>query len=130
MSTNTFPRPLDVLVVDDEPAVRDVLTAFLATDGHRATTATNGREGLERFREGAYDVVVTDCAMPELFGDKLAVAIKELSPETPVILITGFGDLMRQAQESPNGVDVIVSKPFRLSHFRETLASVLPDHSA
>ena len=125
MGTGVFPRALDVLVVDDEPAVREVLGAFLAIDGHRSTTATNGREGLERFRDGFYDVVVTDCAMPELFGDKLAAAIKELSPLTPVILITGYGDLMRQAQHAPNGVDVILSKPFRLSQFRDTLASVV-----
>ena len=46
---------------------------------------------LDRFRQGVYDVVVTDCAMPELFGDQMAAAIKELSPQTPVILITGLG---------------------------------------
>jgi DNA-binding NtrC family response regulator len=125
MTTAVFTRALDVLVVDDEAPVRDVLTAFLTIDGHRATTAANGREGLDRFQEGTYDVVVTDCAMPELFGDQLAAAIKELSPRTPVILITGFGDLMRQAEEHPGGVDVVISKPFRLSHFRETLASVV-----
>jgi DNA-binding NtrC family response regulator len=124
MNADTLLRPLDVLVVDDEPGIRDFLTTFLQSDGHRATTASNGREGLERFRAGSYDVVVTDCAMPEMFGDKLAEAIKELSPLTPIILITGFGDLMRQAQENPRAVDVILSKPFRLSQFRETLASV------
>src|SRR5215510_5491313 len=96
-------QTLRVLVVDDDPAVHDVLVGFLHADGHEATTATNWREGLDRFRGGDFDVVVTDCAMPELFGDKLAEAIKELSPVTPVILITGFGDLMQRAAEATTG---------------------------
>ena len=114
-------RALDVLVVDDEAGFRDALTIFLTREGHRPTTAANGREGLERFRDGTFDVVVTDCAMPELFGDKLASAIKEISPQTPVILVTGFGDLVEPTAE----IDVILSKPFRLSDFRETLESVV-----
>ena len=122
---NTLRRALTVLVVDDEPAIRDVLTTLLARDGHRVTAAANGREGLERFREGVFDVVVTDCSMPELFGDQLARAIKELSPTTPVILITAFEDLAQQAEERSNGVDVVLSKPFRLSDFRQTLVSVV-----
>ena len=125
MVTDAPPRALRVLVVDDDPGVREVLVAFLHEDGHATETATNGREGLERFREGGYDVVITDCAMPELFGDELAEAIKQLVPSMPVILITGFGNLLRAAEEGTTGADVVVSKPIRFGKFRETLASVL-----
>src|SRR6266545_8383565 len=96
------PRPLRVLVVDDDPRVRDVLVGYLNIDGHAAETATNGQEGLDRFNKGTFDLVVTDCAMPGLFGDQLAAAIKELAPDTPIILITGFGDLMRAAAGRPS----------------------------
>jgi DNA-binding NtrC family response regulator len=114
-----------VLVVDDDPRVLGVLVGYLQVDGHTTQTATNGREGLERFHEGSYDLVVTDCAMPELYGDAMAAAIKQEAPETPVILITGFGDLMHAAAEHSIGADLVVSKPIRLGKFRETLASVL-----
>jgi len=118
-------RSLHVLVVDDEPGVREVLIQYLRLDGHTVATATNGREGLERFFEDRYDAVVTDYAMPELFGDKLAAAIKQASPLTPVILLTGFGNLMQAPPTGSAGPDVILSKPIRLSKFRETLASIV-----
>jgi len=118
-------RSLHVLVVDDEPGVREVLIQYLRLDGHTVATATNGREGLERFFEDRYDAVVTDYAMPELFGDKLAAAIKQASPLTPVILLTGFGNLMQGAGTRSAGPDVVLSKPIRLSTFRENVASVV-----
>ena len=88
-------------------------------------TASNGREGLERFFQDSFDVALTDYAMPELFGDQLAAAIKEASPLTPVILLTGFGNLIQDAAPRSAGPDIVVSKPIRLSKFRETLASVV-----
>jgi len=112
-------------VVDDEPGVREVLVQYLRLDGHTVATATNGREGLERFSQETFDVVVTDYAMPELFGDKLAEAIKQASPSTPVILLTGFGNLMQAPPTGSGGPDVVLSKPIRLSKFRETLAAIV-----
>ena len=116
--------------MDDDPRVRDVLVEFLKIDGHTAETATNGREGLDRFFAEGFDLVVTDCAMPQLFGDELAALIKAVAPATPVILITGFGDLMESALERPARADVVVSKPIRLSAFRETIASLVAGSAA
>ena len=120
-------RPLHVLVVDDEPGVREVLVQYLCLDGHTVATASNGREGLERFFQETFDVVVTDYAMPELFGDKLAEAIKQASPSTPVILLTGFGNLMQTTATRSAAPNVVLSKPIRLSKFRETLAAVVQE---
>src|SRR5205823_14714426 len=117
--TNAPPRGLRVLVVDDDPRVREILVGYLNVDGHLADTATNGREGLDRFHEASFDLVVTDCAMPELFGDQLAATIKREEPTMPVILITGFGELQRAAADQPGGPDIVVSKPIRFNAFRE-----------
>ncbi len=102
-----------------------IYVGYLKEDGHTSETATNGLEGLDRFHSGVFDLVVTDCAMPEIFGDELAALIKAEEPTTPIILITGFGDLMRAAEQSPLGADLVVSKPIRFSKFRETVALVI-----
>ncbi len=116
--------PLSVLVVDDEPIARDVLTEYLTGDGHTVQTAVNGRDGIEKFKAGRFSVVITDRAMPEVGGDQLAAMVKEASPTTPVVLLTGFGDLMNAAGEKPEGVDLVVKKPIRLGTLREVLVKV------
>ncbi|MSS73460.1 MAG: response regulator [Candidatus Latescibacteria bacterium] len=113
---------LRILVVDDDPRVRETIRAFLVSDKHEAEVAFKGREGLEKFHAGNYDIVMTDRAMPEMSGDHLAAAIKKLAPHKPVIMLTGFGDMMEAADEHPGGVDVILSKPVSLVRLREALA--------
>ncbi|HKX05814.1 MAG TPA: GAF domain-containing protein [Methylomirabilota bacterium] len=122
--------PLHVLVVDDEPIARDVLTEYLTGDGHTVQTAVNGRDGFEKFKAGTYAVVITDRAMPEVGGDQLAAMVKEASPTTPVVLLTGFGDLMNAAGEKPEGVDLVVKKPIRLGTLREVLVKMTDPQAA
>jgi signal transduction histidine kinase len=117
--------PLRILVVEDEPIVREVLSVYLIEDKHQITTAVNGREGLQKFREGEFDLVLTDRAMPEMNGDQLAAEIKKLKPDQPLILLTGFGDLMIGAGEQPEGVDFVVSKPFTLNTLRTAISNTI-----
>ncbi len=113
---------LRILVVDDEPLVREVLHVFLSEDHHDLVMAENGRDGLEKFQSGEFDLVLTDRAMPEMNGVQLAKEIKKLKPAQPVVLLTGFGDLMIGAGEKPEGVDLIVSKPFTLNTLRDAIS--------
>lgn len=113
---------LRLLVIDDEPSLRDVLTAYLTVDGHVVEAYSSGEVALQGFRPDLVDVVITDRAMPGLSGDQVAARIKSASPVTPVIMLTGFGDLMQGAGEQPAGVDAIVGKPVTLSVLRATLA--------
>jgi len=115
-------RPLHVLLVEDRPIVRDVIIEYLLVDGHTVETAINGRDGLEKFHEATFDVVITDRAMPDMNGDKLAAAIKQIAPKQPVIMLTGFGDMMKYVGEIPEGVDILLSKPITLNDFRDALA--------
>jgi signal transduction histidine kinase len=117
-------RPLRVLVVEDEPLIRTALIEYLSLDGHTVETATNGRAGLAQFRAGTFDLVLTDRALPEMSGDHLAAAIKQLSPAMPVIMVTGFGDLMTQHGERPAGIDLVVSKPVTITALRNAIAQV------
>ena len=116
-------HPLHILLVDDEPLVCESVAAYLTIDGHTVETTTNGREGLEKFYTGQFDVVVVDWAMPEMSEDQLAPAIKQIAPTKPIILITGFGQL-NEGGKPPEDVDCVVSKPITWVAFQKALASV------
>jgi DNA-binding response OmpR family regulator len=111
-------------VVDDEPMVREVMTAILQADGHCVEGAADGRQGLEKFSAGEFDMVLIDRAMPEMNGDQLAVTIKQRAPGVPVILLTGFGELMNVIGERPEGVDLVLCKPITLTELRQAVAAV------
>src|SRR6185369_10346594 len=69
-------RKLTILVADDEPMVREVISIYLTDDGHNVELACDGREALEKFRKTSFDVVLTDRAMPDVNGDQLAAEVK------------------------------------------------------
>jgi PAS domain S-box-containing protein len=118
------PRPLRVLVVEDEPMVRMGVVAQLSSQGHFVDSATNGREALDKFMSGRFDLIVTDRAMPEMGGDELAASIERLAPDTPVIMLTGFGDLMEARGEQPAGVDAVIGKPVTLDALADAIRQV------
>jgi CheY-like chemotaxis protein len=112
-------RPLRVLVVDDEPQIRDVLTALLMVDGHQVGTVGTGVVALDLVRAGGWDVVITDKAMPDLTGDEVAAAVKDADPRIGVVLITGFGSFL--PDEPVPHVDMVLPKPVTLPELRRAL---------
>jgi PAS domain S-box-containing protein len=118
-------RMLRVLVVDDEPMMREVVSRFLALDEHVAEVAGSGREALAKLQsEPPFDLVITDRAMPEMGGDELAAMIKVLAPSMPVLMLTGFADLMGGVDERPVGVDLVIGKPTTLARLRVAVATL------
>jgi PAS domain S-box-containing protein len=115
--TTETPRRLRILVVEDDPLVRMAVTEQLSSQGHTVQSATNGLEGL-------VDLVLTDRAMPEMGGDQLATTIKQISPTKPIIMLTGFGDLMTVKGERPPSVDAVVSKPVTLDTLSAAIRQV------
>ena len=81
-------------------------------------SAANGAEGLEKLLAGWFDLVVTDRAMPEISGDQFTASIMRHAPGKPVIMLTGFGDLMLARGERPPGVTVLLSKPITRAYLR------------
>ena len=100
-----------MLVVDDDTRVRAVTEAFLLADGHEVHTAADAEEALALFRTRHFDVVVTDHAMPGASGEQLAAQLKAARADVPVVLLTGFGDLMEATGQHPVGVDRLLAKP-------------------
>ena len=120
------PRRLRVLVVDDEPAVRGVIEAYLRTDDHVVETADGPQAAIRSVgRGGPFDLVITDRAMPGLSGEALAVWIKRRTPDVPVIMVTGYGELMKAAGERPEGVDAVLSKPVTLGALRGAIEQLV-----
>jgi len=105
-------RQARILVIDDEDSVRDILSRMLKTKGHQVVVASNGEEGIERFRSQPFDLVFTDLGMPKLSGWEVGKTIKEINPKVPVAMITGWGVELDREKLSESGIDLIVSKPF------------------
>ncbi len=124
-STPAPAAPLRVLLVDDEELVRKILNEFLIGDGHDVTLAANGEEALVKFRDGQFDLVFVDRAMPGMSGDQVAAAIKGASPAMPIIMLTGFGGMMEASDETPSGVDLVVGKPVTMAKLRAAVATVV-----
>lgn len=139
IETEVVPPPpatlpsLCILYVDDEPLLRDALKAVLEHAGHTVVVADGGQLGLEAFREAAqrgepFDVVITDLGMPYVDGRLVARTVKQESPETPVILLTGWGQRLQAESQIPAYVDDMLCKPLRVDALTRALArAVSPD---
>jgi PAS domain S-box-containing protein len=103
-----------ILVIDDEETVRNVLSQILARINHQVSAAKNGEEGIRLFKEREFDIVLTDLGMPGMSGWEVCRAIKEMSPHTPVGMITGWGLEVDQARMKESGIDFVIPKPFQL----------------
>ena len=113
-----------MLVIDDDPSVREVVSYLLESFGYDCETAADGAAGVARFDEGGWDVVLTDLAMPEMNGWEVAEAIRRRSPTMPIVLVTGLSgpEVIRRAGE--RGLQV-VPKPFRSEMLRAVVAQAL-----
>ena len=114
-------RPLEILILDDEPMVGQRLKPALAKEGYRVEAFTAPKEAVARLEEKNFDIVVTDLRMEELDGMQVLESILQRSPKTKVIMITGYATL-EMAHESLNkGAFDFIAKPFRIGKIRDTI---------
>ena len=106
-----------ILVVDDEEAIREVVSTLLEAQGYVPTTCKNGRAALEAFRKGSFDLVLSDIVMPEMDGMKLLAAIREADPDIPVIMVTAMYDLSIALEAIRAGAYDYILKPFEKDQF-------------
>ena len=116
-----------VLIVDDEPMVVDMLQGHLARLGYDVTIFTNSQKACDEFfaHPDAYDLVITDQSMPRMTGAELARRITNHRPEMPVIMISGYSELVSQDSASAYGVAEYIRKPFKLDEMEQTIARLL-----
>jgi CheY-like chemotaxis protein len=121
-----------ILVAEDNETIQDVVSSILHFMGFEVALGGNGVEALSLFLENSFDLVLTDLEMPIMDGWSLTHCIKERSPNTPVVLMTGSdGETVRKKMERAP-VDSVIFKPFRLEDLERTvqgaLASREPEH--
>ena len=121
-------RPWRILVVDDQPIFVNILRHYLSNDLHTVDTAQDGHEALEKFSARTFDLVITDRAMPHMPGERLAAAIKEISPHTRVILLTGYSKPEDTDAPDP-AVDALVLKPVTHAALRAIIGQTMAGYA-
>jgi DNA-binding response OmpR family regulator len=122
-------RSLRVLLVDDDPSLLESLRSALQDEGHKVTTSSGGQAGIDAFRETQrvgklFDVVITDLGMPYVDGRQVVAGVRAMSPATPIILLTGWGQHGVDEQDQPPQVDRVLGKPPRIRELRTVLAEL------
>jgi PAS domain S-box-containing protein len=126
----TKPKPARILIVDDEPEIREVLSYALGEDGHAIVTCKDGQGAIAALEHARFDLVITDLGMPGVSGWDVARAVKARRPGTPVVMVTGWREQINPAEAAREGVDHLIAKPFRRDEVRETIATALASSRA
>ena len=122
-------RSLRVLLIDDDPALLESLRSALQDEGHKVTTTNGGQSGIDAFRQAQqagkpFDIVITDLGMPYVDGRQVVASVRAMSPGTPIILLTGWGQHVVSEQDKPPQVDRLLGKPPRIRELRAALAEL------
>jgi len=120
-------RTASVLLVDDTPLIRYLAQHVLEEAGYETHSAEDGRAalGFVRAREIPVDIVVTDLTMPEMDGFALIRELRKLSPDTRIVLMTGYVDAIELAERSEERPDLVLPKPFRPPELLHAVSAVL-----
>ena len=113
-----------VLLVEDDPSIREIASLGLEQAGFRVTSSGDGREGLVQFRQGAFDLVVLDVMLPTLDGFQVCREIRKDS-QTPIVMLTARSDLHDVVVGLELGADDYVTKPFELPELIARIKAVL-----
>ena len=118
-----------VLLVDDAPSIRKAMTAALTQLGFAVLSAKDGVEALEVFREHSVDIrcVLCDLTMPRMDGWETLAALRQLAPELPVILSSGYDEDQVMAGDHPERPSAFLPKPYLIKELREALGHALND---
>ena len=121
---NASPATLRVLIVDDEDTLRSFMVRALRSDGHAVDEASDSAGALARIAEAEqpYDVVISDIVMPDADGIALALKIAKESPDTAVVLISGYPAELERARNLEALVRATLAKPFTMDDLRTLVA--------
>jgi DNA-binding NtrC family response regulator len=115
----------NILIIDDEKAIRKTLSEILSYEGYKLDEAGDGEEGLKKFREKEYDVVLCDIKMPKIDGIEFLEKVKELNTDIPIIMISGHGTIETAVEAVKKGAYDYISKPPDLNRLLITIRNAM-----
>ena len=115
----------DILIIDDERAIRKTLTEILSFEGYKLDEAADGEEGLKKFKEKTYDVVLCDIKMPKIDGIEFLQKAGETNPDVPIIMISGHGNIETAVEAVKKGAYDFISKPPDLNRLLITIRNAM-----
>ena len=115
----------NILIIDDEKAIRKTLSEILSYEGYKIDEAGDGEEGLKKFREKNYDVVLCDIKMPKLDGMEFLDKSRDANPDVPVIMISGHGTIETAVEAVKKGAYDYISKPPDLNRLLITIRNAM-----
>jgi len=114
-----------ILIIDDEKSIRKTLTEILSYEGYKIDEASDGEDGLKKFKEKNYDLVLCDIKMPKLDGIEFLEKAREINDEVPIIIISGHGNIETAVEAVKKGAYDYISKPPDLNRMLITLRNAM-----
>lgn len=117
-------RKPEILIVDDDPAMRDILRLLLEHDGWRVSCASDGEEAIQQLTAAQFDIIVLDLLMPRMNGTQVLEFMAARQDNTPVVVVSGASSEQQQ-QLDPRIVRVRLQKPFEIGELRVILRAIV-----
>lgn len=114
-----------ILITEDEDSLRTFVARALRLDGHETEEAADGAEGLEKLKEGGYDLLLSDIRMPVMDGIELAHQAHSTCPGMKILLMTGYAEQRERAKSLEAIVEEVMTKPFTIAELRATVLKVI-----
>src|SRR5215213_4766355 len=118
-----------ILIIDDEKSIRKTLTEILSYEGYKIDEASDGEEGLKKFKEKIYDLVLCDIKMPKLDGIEFLEKAKQVNPDVPIIIISGHGNIETAVEAVKKGAFDFIQKPPDLNRLLITIRNAMERNS-
>ena len=116
-----------ILLIDDDPGVREFLQLHFEDHGYQVDTAFDGEQGVEKFKAGSYDLVISDMMMPKMIGLEVLRQVKQIRPEQKIILMSGVSEESMVQKARALGCQFYIHKPVRLNEVEERVKECLQD---
>lgn len=129
MTAGDIGGQLTILAIDDQQMILDLLSGICNSLGINLTAVKDPRQGLDLFRRQSFDIVMVDLVMDGLSGWDVTKAVKQQSPNTPVILMTGWGVALTETEIRRAGVDFTLTKPFKIEQLTDIIAKARRKHA-
>ena len=122
-------KEANILVVDDDKELADNFVEYLTKLGYRSSPAYSGKEGLTKFQQGDFQLVITDLVMPDMDGMELLEAVRRLDSRVVVMVITGYGTIESAVEAIKKGAYDYIPKPFQMDELEIVVNRALERHT-